>query len=88
MIIIIIIIIDKLKDEILCLWKLKKVTVVFIVGALGSVATNFENWMEKIGIRIEINSVKKTIILGKQEFWEKCFSAKWERTHWTLGYWL
>ena len=68
-IIIIIIIIDKLKDEILCLWKLKKVTVVsIIVGALGSVTTNFENWMEKIGIRIEINSVKKTIILGKQEF--------------------
>ena len=34
-----------MKDEILCLWlwKLKKVTVVpIIVGALGSVTTNFE----------------------------------------------
>ena len=58
---------DKLKDEILRLWKLKKVTVVpIIVGALGSVTTNFENWMEKIGINIETctHSAQKTTLLG------------------------
>ena len=56
---------DKLKDEILCLWKFKKVAVVpIIVGALGSVTINFENWMEKIGIRNETFSAQKTTLLG------------------------
>ena len=55
---------DKLNDEILRLWKLKKVTVVpIIVDALVSVSINFKNWMEKIGIRIETYSAKKTTLL-------------------------
>ena len=35
-----------------------------VLGALGSVKKNFEKYVDKIGIKINLNTVQKTTLLG------------------------
>ena len=47
-----------LKDKIARLWQMKKVLVIpVVVGALGTIATKFEKYVESIGIQIRIEHV-------------------------------
>ena len=71
MIIIIIIIIIKIKiiiiiiREIGRLWQLKNVKVVLvIIGVLGSVTKEFDNWMEKLELPSNVGALQKTALLG------------------------
>ena len=54
-----------LRREIGRLWQLRKVHVVpVVVGALGSVAKEFNRWMEKLGVPVDVGAVQKTALLG------------------------
>ena len=47
------------------LWQLRKVHVVpVVVGALGSVTKEFDRWMEKLGVPVDVGAVQKTALLG------------------------
>ena len=51
--------------EIQRLWKLKKIDVIPVVlGALGSVTKNFEKYVDKIGIKVDLHTVQKNHIIG------------------------
>ena len=54
-----------LRREIGRLWQLRKVHVVpVVVGALGSVTKEFDRWMEKLGVPVDVGAVQKTALLG------------------------
>ena len=54
-----------LRREIGRLWQLRKVQVVpVVVGALGSVTKEFDRWIEKLGVPVDIGAVQKTALLG------------------------
>jgi len=54
-----------IKREIQRQWNLRKVIVVPVVlGALGCVSINFEKYLEKVGINIEIHNAQKNTLLG------------------------
>ena len=54
-----------LKREIRRLWKLINVEVVpVVIGDLGSVSTEFDRWMGKLGITCNVGVMQKTTLLG------------------------
>ena len=54
-----------LKGEIARLWCLRRVNVIpVVVGALGCVTKEVEQYIEKIGIKIRIEVIQKTALLG------------------------
>ena len=54
-----------LKDKIARLWQMKKVVVIpIVVGALGTITTKFEKYIESLGIEIRIEHVQKSALLG------------------------
>ena len=54
-----------LKREIRRLWKFRNVEIVSVViGALGSVSTEFDRWMGKLGITCNVGVMQKTALLG------------------------
>ena len=56
---------QNLKREIQRLWNLQKIDVVPVVlGALGSVKKNIKKYVDKRGIKIDLHTVQKTILLG------------------------
>ena len=56
---------QNLKGEIQRLSNLKKIDVMHVVlGALGSVTKNFEKYVDKIGIKIDLHTAQKTTLLG------------------------
>ena len=63
---------QNLKREIQRFWKLKKIHVIHVVlEALGSVTKNFEKYVDKIGIKIDLHTVQKTHIIGDSAKFEK-----------------
>ena len=54
-----------LKREIRRLWKLRNIEIVpVVIGALGSVSTEFDRWMGKLGITCNVGIMQKTALLG------------------------
>ena len=47
------------------MWSVKKVDVLLVVvGAFGSVTKKLGQWIEKLGIRVRIGLLLKTMLLG------------------------
>ena len=47
------------------MWSMKKVEIVpVVIGALGAVSKNFELYIEKLGIQIKTEHLKKITLLG------------------------
>ena len=56
---------DRLAFEVKQLWSMRKVTVIpIIVGALGTVGKDLENYIEQLGITIWLEHLQKTALLG------------------------
>ena len=56
---------QELHREIGRLWQLKNVKVVpVVVGALGGVTKDFDNWMEKLEVPSNVGAIQKTALLG------------------------
>ena len=54
-----------LKDEIARLRQMKKVVVIpIVVGALGTITTKFDKYIESLGMEIRIEHVQKSALLG------------------------
>ena len=54
-----------LKEEIVRLWIRKKVVVIsIVVGALGTITTKFEKYMESLGIEMKIEHVQESALFG------------------------
>ena len=65
-----------LKDEIAGLWQMKKVAVIPIaVRALGTTTTEFEKYIESLGIEIRIEHVQKSALLGTARIIKKVLSC-------------
>ena len=65
-----------LKDKIVRLWQMKKVVVIPIVGgALGTIMTKFEKYIESLGIEIRIEHVQKSALLGTARMIRKVLSC-------------
>ena len=56
---------QNLRREFGRLWQLRKVHVLpVVVGALGSVTKEFDRWIEKLGMPVDVGAVQKTALLG------------------------
>ena len=56
---------QEMKRKIRRLWKLRRVEVgPIMIGALGSVTKEFENWIEKLEIVCNVGVMQKTALLG------------------------
>ena len=65
-----------LKDEIARLWQMKKVVgIPIVVGALGTITTKFEKYIESLGIEIRIEHVRKSALLGTARIIRKVLSC-------------
>ena len=54
-----------LKDEIVQLWKMQRVTVIpIVIGTLGAITTRFEKNVKEVGIEMRVEHVQKTALLG------------------------
>ena len=54
-----------LKDEIAKVWYTRKVIVVLVViGALGAVSVKFKKYMKQIGVKVSLEVIQKTALLG------------------------
>ena len=54
-----------LKDEIVRLWNMRRVTVIpIVVGALGLIITRFDKSVEEVEIEMRVEYVQKTALLG------------------------
>ena len=65
-----------LKDEIARLWQMKKVVVIpIVVGALETITTKFEKYIESLGIEIRIEHVQKSALLVTARIIRKVLSC-------------
>ena len=65
-----------LKDKIARLWQMKKVIVIpIVVGALGTITTKFEKYIESLGIEIRTEQVQKSALLGTARIIRKVLSC-------------
>ena len=66
-----------LKDKIGRLWQMKKVVVIpIVVGALGTITTKLEKYIESFGIEIRIEHVQKSALLGTARIIRKVLYCK------------
>ena len=65
-----------LKDETARLWQMKKVTVIpIVVGALRTISTTTEKYIESYRIEIRIEHVQKSALLGTARIIRKVLSC-------------
>ena len=65
-----------LKEETARLWQNKKVIVIpIVIGALVTITTTFEKYNESLGIKIRIEHVQKSVLLGTATIIRKVLSC-------------
>ena len=65
-----------LKVKIARLWQMKKVFVIpIVVGALGTITTDFEKYIKSLGIEIRIDHVQKSALLVTARIIRKVLSC-------------
>lgn len=56
---------QELRQDMIRTWKLKKAEVVpIVVGALGAVTPNIERWLKKLKLKVRVEYLQKTALLG------------------------
>ena len=65
-----------LKDEIIAkVWHMRKVIVVpVVIGALGAVSVNFKKYMKQIGVKVSLEVIQETALLGTAKMLRKVLS--------------
>ena len=64
-----------LKDEIAKVWQMRKVIVVpVVIWALGAVSVNFKEYMRRIGVKVRLEVIQKTALLGTAKILRKVLS--------------
>ena len=63
------------KVEIAKVWYMRKVIVVpVVIGALGAVSVNFKEYMKRIGVKVSLEVIQKTALLGTAKILRKVLS--------------
>ena len=63
------------KDEIAKVWHMRKVIVVpVVIGVLGAVSVNFKKYMKQIGVKVRLEVIQKTALLGTAKILRKVLS--------------
>ena len=63
---------QELKREMRRLWKMRNAEIVpVVIEALGSVSTEFDRWMGKLGITCNVGVMQKTALLGTAKILRK-----------------
>ena len=61
-----------LQDEIAKVWRMRKVIVVpVVIGALGALSVNFKEYMKRIGVKVTLEVIQKTALLGTAKILRK-----------------
>ena len=77
---------QNLKKELKRLWSLKKVEVLsVIVGALGCISKGFSEWMDTLGIKLNVGMAQKSVLLGTARILRKVLDMYVESILLTLG---
>ena len=64
-----------MKDEIAKVWHMRKVIVVpVVIGALGAVSVNFKKCMKQTGMKVSLEVIQKTVLLGTAKILRKVLS--------------
>ena len=64
-----------LKYEIAKVWQMREVIVVpVVIGALGAVSVNFKEYMRRIGVKVRLEVIQKTALLGTATILRKVLS--------------
>ena len=64
-----------LNDEIAKDWHMRKVILVPVdIGALGAVSVNFKEYMKRIGVKVRLEVIQKTALLGSAKILRKVLS--------------
>ena len=65
-----------LKDEIAKVWHMRKVIIVVpvVIGALEAVSVNFKKYMKQIGVKVSLEVIQKTALLGTAKILRKVLS--------------
>ena len=64
-----------LKDEIAKVWHMRKVIVVpVVIGALEAVSVNFKKYLKQIGVKVSLEVIQKTALLGTAKILRKVLS--------------
>ena len=68
--------IQLVKRRIARLWQMKKVVVIpIVIGALGTITTKFEEYIESLGIEIRIERIRKSALLGTASIIRKIYTV-------------
>ena len=77
---------QNLKKELKRLWSLKKVEVLpVIVGALECISKGFSEWMDTLGIKLNVGMVEKSVLLGTARILRKVLDMYGESILLVLG---
>ena len=64
-----------LKDEIAKVWHIRKVSLVpNFIGVLGAVSVNFKNYIKQTGVKVSLEVIQKTALLGTAKILRKALS--------------
>ena len=64
-----------LKDEIAKVWHMRtEIVVPVVIGALGAVSVNFKKYMKQIGVKVSLEVIQKTALLGTAKILRKVLS--------------
>ena len=64
-----------LQDEIAKVWHIRKVSLVpNLIGALGAVSVNFKNYSKQTGVKVSLEVIQKTVLLGTAKILRKVLS--------------
>ena len=64
-----------LREEIGHVWQMNKVTVIpVVIGAFGVISDKFERYMEKLDVKIAMEIIQKTALLGTARILRKVLS--------------
>ena len=65
-----------LREEIGHVWQIRSATVVpVVIGALGIISEKFEKHIKKLGVKITIDVIQKTALLGSARILRKVLSS-------------
>ena len=53
-----------LREEVRRIWQVNKVTLIHVVGALGVISDKFEKYIKKLCVKITMEVIQKTALLG------------------------
>ena len=64
-----------LREEVGHVWQMNKVTVIpVVIGALGVISDKSERYMEKLAVKIAMEIIQKTAVLGTARILRKVLS--------------